>query len=162
MHNSNPTSILGEIQRSRNSEETLCILKFDIFLCILSFMNPKFKKSFILPLDNTGTFVSLNSDHLSRAYILLLFSIKVLPVLTFQGTITHLYSHCLFRFIHKIIGLNSSPFFTYISNFSGIIFISPEVCVLEIPLRNVRCGELYVLVYLKITFLSSVRPLLET
>lgn len=122
----------------------------------------KLIKSFILLLDNTGTLGRLNSDHLCRAYILLLFSIKILSILKFQGTLVHLHSHCSFRFTHTIIGLRGSPFITYISNLSGIMFIFSKVCILAIPLRKSCCGELYILVYLKIAFLSWARFLLET
>lgn len=67
-----------------------------------------------------------------------------------KGIFTNLQSQSLFEFTHMFTDFPCSPLIICISDISDL-FVLPQVWILEIPLRKVCCGELYVLVYLKIT-----------
>lgn len=103
-------------------------------------------------MGNLETLKCLNPTHFCLAYELLLFSICILPYLfNSKGIFANLQSQSLFEFTHVFTDFPCSPFIICISDISGL-FVLPQVCILEIPLRKVCCGELYVLVYLKITY----------
>lgn len=102
-------------------------------------------------MGNLETLKCLNPTHLCLAYKLLLFSICILPYLfNSKGIFTNLQSQSLFEFTHMFTDFPCSPLIICISDISDL-FVLPQVWILEIPLRKVCCGELYVLVYLKIT-----------
>ena len=95
-------------------------------------------------MGNVETLKCLNPTHFCLAYELLLFTICILPYLfNTKAIFTNLQCQSLFEFTHMFTDFPCSPFIICVSHISDL-FVLPQVCILEIPLRKVCCDEHYI------------------